>query len=217
MWICNDLTKENRKIKKTDPIPEGWRKGRISEACKPLGEIFILSSLADCSSGLCKLRFSAFALAKERSPIFGRIRPSCPDFFAYRIAQRATLDFYSGDGKNPRLSDYNRHDKHSEPAALGRRVLSWSKPVLDSLHKNRLELFCVRDTCPAFKKIFCPVSPPVFARFSFDSGSYSGGFSFCNFSLRKIDFRKPPPVFCDLRRVCRGFRNPDFLCRNESR
>jgi hypothetical protein len=29
MWICNDLTKENRKIKKTDPIPEGWRKGRI--------------------------------------------------------------------------------------------------------------------------------------------------------------------------------------------
>ena len=29
MWICNDLTKENRKIKKTDPIPKGWRKGRI--------------------------------------------------------------------------------------------------------------------------------------------------------------------------------------------
>ena len=29
MWICNDLTKENRKIKKTDPISEGWRKGRI--------------------------------------------------------------------------------------------------------------------------------------------------------------------------------------------
>jgi hypothetical protein len=29
MWICNDLTKENRMIKKTDIIPEGWRKGRI--------------------------------------------------------------------------------------------------------------------------------------------------------------------------------------------
>ena len=29
MWICNDLTKESVKIMKTDPIPEGWRKGRI--------------------------------------------------------------------------------------------------------------------------------------------------------------------------------------------
>ena len=29
MWICNDLTKENRMIKKTDIIPEGWRTGRI--------------------------------------------------------------------------------------------------------------------------------------------------------------------------------------------
>ena len=29
MWICNDLTKENKKILKTDPIPDGWRKGRF--------------------------------------------------------------------------------------------------------------------------------------------------------------------------------------------
>ena len=29
MWICNDLTKESVRIMKTDPIPEGWRKGRI--------------------------------------------------------------------------------------------------------------------------------------------------------------------------------------------
>lgn len=29
MWICNDLTKESIRIMKTDPIPEGWRKGRI--------------------------------------------------------------------------------------------------------------------------------------------------------------------------------------------
>ena len=29
MWICNDLTRESRSILKTDPIPEGWRKGRI--------------------------------------------------------------------------------------------------------------------------------------------------------------------------------------------
>ena len=29
MWICNDLTKESRSILKTDPIPDGWRKGRI--------------------------------------------------------------------------------------------------------------------------------------------------------------------------------------------
>ena len=34
MWICNYLTKENRKIKKTDPIPEGWRKGRICKKNK---------------------------------------------------------------------------------------------------------------------------------------------------------------------------------------
>ena len=29
MWICNDLTKESKPILKTDPIPNGWRKGRI--------------------------------------------------------------------------------------------------------------------------------------------------------------------------------------------
>lgn len=29
MWICNDLTKESIRIMKTDPIPKGWRKGRI--------------------------------------------------------------------------------------------------------------------------------------------------------------------------------------------
>ena len=29
MWICNDLTKESVRIMKTDPIPDGWRKGRI--------------------------------------------------------------------------------------------------------------------------------------------------------------------------------------------
>lgn len=29
MWICNDETRESRSISKTDPIPEGWRKGRI--------------------------------------------------------------------------------------------------------------------------------------------------------------------------------------------
>lgn len=29
MWICNDLTGESVRIMKTDPIPEGWRKGRI--------------------------------------------------------------------------------------------------------------------------------------------------------------------------------------------
>ena len=29
MWICNDETKESKSIKKTDPIPDGWRKGRF--------------------------------------------------------------------------------------------------------------------------------------------------------------------------------------------
>ena len=29
MWICNDLTRESRSILKTDPIPDGWRRGRI--------------------------------------------------------------------------------------------------------------------------------------------------------------------------------------------
>lgn len=29
MWICNDATRESVRILKTDPIPEGWRKGRI--------------------------------------------------------------------------------------------------------------------------------------------------------------------------------------------
>lgn len=29
MWICNDETKESKTILKIDPIPEGWRKGRI--------------------------------------------------------------------------------------------------------------------------------------------------------------------------------------------
>ena len=29
MWICNDLTRESVRILKTDPIPNGWRKGRI--------------------------------------------------------------------------------------------------------------------------------------------------------------------------------------------
>lgn len=28
-WICNDLTKETKKILKTDSIPDGWRQGRI--------------------------------------------------------------------------------------------------------------------------------------------------------------------------------------------
>ena len=29
MWICNDTTRESIRIMKTDPIPKGWRKGRI--------------------------------------------------------------------------------------------------------------------------------------------------------------------------------------------
>jgi hypothetical protein len=29
MWICNDITRESRKILKTDSIPDGWRKGRF--------------------------------------------------------------------------------------------------------------------------------------------------------------------------------------------
>ena len=29
MWICNDLTHESKTIMKTEPIPEGWRKGRF--------------------------------------------------------------------------------------------------------------------------------------------------------------------------------------------
>ena len=29
MWICNDLTRESKVILKSDPIPKGWRKGRI--------------------------------------------------------------------------------------------------------------------------------------------------------------------------------------------
>ena len=29
MWICNDETHESKSILKTDPIPNGWRKGRI--------------------------------------------------------------------------------------------------------------------------------------------------------------------------------------------
>ena len=29
MWICNDETHESKSILKTDPIPEGWRKGRF--------------------------------------------------------------------------------------------------------------------------------------------------------------------------------------------
>ena len=29
MWICNDQTKESKKILKTDSIPDGWRRGRI--------------------------------------------------------------------------------------------------------------------------------------------------------------------------------------------
>lgn len=29
MWICNDITRESKSILKTDPIPNGWRKGRI--------------------------------------------------------------------------------------------------------------------------------------------------------------------------------------------
>ena len=35
MWICNDLTRESRSILKTDPIPEGWRKGRICKKWFP--------------------------------------------------------------------------------------------------------------------------------------------------------------------------------------
>ena len=29
MWICNDLTKESKRILKTETIPHGWRKGRF--------------------------------------------------------------------------------------------------------------------------------------------------------------------------------------------
>lgn len=29
MWICNDETHESKSILKTDPIPEGWKKGRF--------------------------------------------------------------------------------------------------------------------------------------------------------------------------------------------
>lgn len=29
MWICNDFTQESKSILKTNPIPDGWRKGRI--------------------------------------------------------------------------------------------------------------------------------------------------------------------------------------------
>lgn len=29
MWITNELERKNKKIKKTDKIPEGWKKGRI--------------------------------------------------------------------------------------------------------------------------------------------------------------------------------------------
>ena len=29
MWICNDTIRESVRILKTDPIPKGWRKGRI--------------------------------------------------------------------------------------------------------------------------------------------------------------------------------------------
>ena len=29
MWICNDETHESKSIPKTDPIPNGWRKGRF--------------------------------------------------------------------------------------------------------------------------------------------------------------------------------------------
>lgn len=29
MWICNDSTHESKTILKTEPIPEGWRKGRF--------------------------------------------------------------------------------------------------------------------------------------------------------------------------------------------
>lgn len=29
MWICNDKTHESKTILKTDPIPNGWRKGRF--------------------------------------------------------------------------------------------------------------------------------------------------------------------------------------------
>ena len=29
MWICNDETHESKPILKTDPIPNGWRKGRF--------------------------------------------------------------------------------------------------------------------------------------------------------------------------------------------
>lgn len=29
MWICNDETKENKKINKDSEIPKGWKKGRL--------------------------------------------------------------------------------------------------------------------------------------------------------------------------------------------
>ena len=35
MWICNDATKESKKILKTDSIPDGWRKGRFQEPKTP--------------------------------------------------------------------------------------------------------------------------------------------------------------------------------------
>lgn len=35
MWICNDVTKESKKILKTDSIPDGWRKGKIQEPNTP--------------------------------------------------------------------------------------------------------------------------------------------------------------------------------------
>lgn len=45
MWICNDETKESKTIKKTDPIPFGWRKGRI---CKIKSSTQAVHTSADC-------------------------------------------------------------------------------------------------------------------------------------------------------------------------
>lgn len=36
IWITNRKLKENKKIKKTEPIPEGWQKGRIHNFSKPI-------------------------------------------------------------------------------------------------------------------------------------------------------------------------------------
>lgn len=36
VWISNRILKENKKIKKTEPIPEGWQKGRVANFDKAI-------------------------------------------------------------------------------------------------------------------------------------------------------------------------------------